>query len=390
MDDKAKPSLKEVFLRALELPCASRPAFLDSTCSNDEALRARVEDLLRAHEGARDFFASPTVGIAHGCAPAPPGEARSADGRAGGCAESDGLIGTMLGGCRILDVIGSGAAAVVFKAEQVKLARQVALKVLRPAFLGEEIASVDRFLREARSAANLEHPNIVPVYDVGEERGRPYLIMQLMEAGSVKDVLKRSGRLPWAETLRVVEGVANALQAAHAAGIIHRDVKPSNILLDRQGVVKLADFGLARFSSEKGRLTSRGALLGTPYYMSPEQCRGAELDIRSDIYSLGVTLYELVTGSPPFDGELWAVMHKHQHEPPPPVDPSVPRPLATLMARMLAKDPAGRYPSAFRLVVVEAVCFGGDEARRIISGLGIDVATARDADVGRQADRSRR
>jgi len=233
--------------------------------------------------------------------------------------------------------------AVVYRAEQVKLGRTVAVKVLLPGFAAGGPGDVERFLQEARLAAQLEHPNVVQVYDVGEERGRHFIVMQLVDGGSVKALLEREGRLPAERALELALQAARGLEAAHSCGVLHRDIKPSNLLLDRSGGLKIGDFGLARPALGASDLTHPGSLVGTPLYMSPEQCKGEGLDARSDLYSLGVTLFEMLLGKLPFEGgTALAVLHKHIHEPVPAAlraAPAVPAPVAALVEKLLAKEP---------------------------------------------------
>jgi len=265
----------------------------------------------------------------------------------------DPLLGAMLGGCRILDRIGQGAVAVVYRAEQVKLRRPVALKLLLPGFTTGGPGDLERFLLEARLAAQVEHPNIVQVYDVGEEHGHHFIVMQFVDGGSVRDLLDSEGRMPADRALELVLQAARGLDAAHACGVLHRDIKPSNLLLDRRGGLRIGDFGLARSVRGASDLTRHGGLIGTPLYMSPEQCKGEKLDARSDLYSLGVTMFEMLVGKRPFEGETaMAVLYKHLHEPVPTIlraAPAVTAPVASLVERLMAKEPGERCASAAEL-----------------------------------------
>jgi DNA-binding NtrC family response regulator len=282
---------------------------------------------------------------------------------------SDPLVGTILGGCRIIGRIGMGGMGVVYRAEQLRLNRPVAVKVMRSTVVGEDPVCAARFMEEARIAARLEHPNAVQVYDVGQQDGRHYIIMQLVAGESVRALLRRKGKLSPQETLEILCQAARGLAAAHKRGMIHRDIKPSNILVDARGVARLSDFGLAKLVTGGPGLTSDGQVLGTPEYMSPEQCRGEEPDARSDIYALGVTAFEMLTGRRPFSGDTpLSVIHKQQHEPIPRTlarDPEVPRAVVSLVERMMAKGPGQRYQSAAELIdAVEGLLAAGASPRK--------------------------
>ncbi|MBM4037356.1 MAG: DUF1080 domain-containing protein [Planctomycetes bacterium] len=251
-----------------------------------------------------------------------------------------------LAGYELLATLGKGGMGVVFKARQVSMDRIVALKVLAPR-LAKNAVYVQRFLREARSAAKLNHPNIVQGIDVGEAGGHYYFAMEFVDGTTVKEMIKGQGRLDEKTALSIVGAVARALEHAAKHGIIHRDIKPDNIMVARDGVVKLADLGIARASEKPDTLTTEGVAVGTPHYMAPEQVRGdAELDSRTDIYALGATLYHMVTGDFPFTGpNASAIMAKHMAEPAPVAKekhPDVSRATSDLIERMMAKDPADR------------------------------------------------
>src|SRR5690606_18332718 len=209
--------------------------------------------------------------------------------------------------------------------------------------------------REAQSAANLQHPNIVSVFDWGEANGTYFIVMEYVEGQSLAEILSNEGRLHPDRAAEVTADMAAALGFAHRNGVIHRDVKPGNGLIDRDGQVKVADFGIARAVSDTTdqSLTKTGSVMGTATYFSPEQARGAQVDPRSDIYSLGCVLYELTTGHPPFTGDsAVAIAYKHVQEmpvPPRQIDPSLPETLEAITLKCLAKNPANRYPSALDL-----------------------------------------
>ncbi|MBI3268817.1 MAG: serine/threonine protein kinase [Planctomycetes bacterium] len=256
------------------------------------------------------------------------------------------LVGTRLGGCEILRLIGRGGMGVVFEGRHVALDKRVAVKVLAPHLLAEP-SIVERFRLEARSAAQIDHPFVVQVLNVGEEAGLHFLVMQFIEGESLERRVRRAGPLPVAEALRVARAASLALDHAHRRGIVHRDVKPDNILLAADGTVKVTDFGLAKLLSGGSDLSHTGQIMGTPSFISPEQCSGTAVDGRADQYALGVTLHFLLTGRCPFTGDTpIALMYKHVHETPPPIrelNPAVPESVARVVERALAKSPDGRY-----------------------------------------------
>jgi serine/threonine protein kinase len=261
---------------------------------------------------------------------------------------------------------------VVFQAEDPHLRRPVALKVMRPS-LAASPEFHRRFLREARLAAALDHEHVVTVYQVGEDRGVPYLAMQLLRGQTLEDRLQRAGgRLPLPEVLRVGREVAEGLAAAHARGLVHRDIKPANVWLEgRRGRVRIVDFGLARGSESDAQFTQAGAVIGTPAYMAPEQASAAAVDARSDLFSLGAVLYRVATGEFPFGGRdtlsVLNALATRTPAPPHRVVPSLPRLFSGLVMRLLAKDPDDR-PQTAREVVEAIGALERGEAEEVEAG----------------------
>ncbi len=250
-------------------------------------------------------------------------------------------------GYEIIAKIGQGGMGAVYKAKQLSMDRIVAMKILLPS-LARDVDFVHRFLREARAAGRLQHPNIVTGIDVGESNGYYYFAMEYVEGRTVSDLLDTSGKLDEKEAFRIASHMASALQQAHQRGLVHRDIKPENIMVTGNGTAKLMDLGLAKSVNEDVKVTAAGMAVGTPHYVSPEQARGEDdLDIRSDIYSLGATLYHMVTGSVPFDGKSGAViMTKHLTdalEPPHHRDPDVSAGVSKVIQKMMGKEPEQRY-----------------------------------------------
>ena len=255
------------------------------------------------------------------------------------------LIGRELGPYRVLEQLGVGGMATVYKAYHAAMDRYVAIKVL-PEHLAREAGFRARFEREARTIARLEHRHILPVYDVAEDDGVPYLVMRFTDGGDLADLIAAGG-LTTARAAELVAQVADALAYAHSLGVIHRDVKPANVLIGRDGDALLSDFGIAKIYSDTSQLTGEGMMVGTPAYMAPEQLRGQAVDARTDIYSLGVVLYQALTGECPFIAETplaVALMHIHNPlRPPRQLNPAIPEPIERVVLRALAKNPDDRF-----------------------------------------------
>jgi serine/threonine protein kinase len=258
------------------------------------------------------------------------------------------VVGEVVAGrYELEELLGAGGMSSVFKARDTLLERHVALKILHPHFTEDE-QYVERFRREARAVASLSHPNIVTILDRGEDEGRQFIVFELVEGRTLAEALHDEGRLPVRRALEIAIQVARGLGFAHEQGLIHRDVKPQNVILNGDGRAKVTDFGIARSLDVQG-VTQSGAVLGTSNYIAPEQASGRPVDRTTDVYSLGVVLFELLTGQVPFPGESFvAVAMQHVSEPPPSVlevRPDVPVRVARAVDRALEKDPAERFPT---------------------------------------------
>jgi eukaryotic-like serine/threonine-protein kinase len=282
---------------------------------------------------------------------------------------SDTLIDRLFDGrYRITRKLGAGGMANVYLAEDQELGRRVAIKILNERHANDE-QFVERFRREAKNAAGLSHPNVVSVYDRGEAEGTYYIAMEYVEGRTLKDLVLRRGPSPVPIAIDYTRQILSALRFAHRNGVVHRDIKPHNVIVDSEGRVKVADFGIARAGASQ--MTETGSIIGTAQYLSPEQARGAPVDQTSDIYSVGIVLYELLTGTVPFSGESpveIAMKHLSQTpEPPSSRRPDVPHDLDLVVLRSLAKDPSERYRSAEEMDA---------DLARVARGLGVSSETA--------------
>lgn len=294
------------------------------------------------------------------------------------------LIGTSLGAYRILEQIGQGGMATVYKAYQSGMDRLVAVKVLAEHFARDPNFE-QRFEQEARVIAHLEHRNIVPIYDFGEQEGVAYLVMRYLQAGTVRDIMAH-GPLPLLDVARLMNDIASALDYAHAQGIIHRDVKPNNILVDKQGHAYLTDFGLAKVIEAASDITGSASMVGTPAYMAPEQTLGRPATPKTDVYALGVMLYEMAVGRPPYESSLpmaVALMHVQAPLPSPrDVNPSISEAVERILIKALAKDPADRFASAGELaqtleITVQAEAPTEPHLPRLLTELANTVASTK-------------
>src|ERR671925_635267 len=280
----------------------------------------------------------------------------------------DTLIDSVFDGrYRIIRKLGAGGMANVYLAEDQELGRRVAIKILDGRHAADN-SFIERFRREAKNAAGLSHPNIVSIYDRGEAEGTYYIAMEYLDGRSLKELILSRGPAPVHVAIDYVRQILGALRFAHRNGIVHRDIKPHNVLVDAEGRLKVTDFGIARAGASQ--MTEAGSIVGTAQYLSPEQARGSAVDHRSDLYSLGVVLYELLTGNVPFSGDTPVeIAMKHLSsapEPPSAKRAEIPRELDLVVLRALAKDPKERYQTAEEMDA---------DLRRITRGMAISPAT---------------
>ncbi|MEO1617878.1 MAG: protein kinase [Planctomycetota bacterium] len=304
------------------------------------------------------------------------------------------LVGSPIAGYLVLSRLGRGGMADVYSARDLNLERDVAIKVLRPD-LAKDRDYIARFRREAKAAAKLNHANIVQIYEVGEDTGKHYIAQELILGKNLRESLEQSGPLSPEQACEVLLGVASALEAASRQGITHRDIKPENVMWARTGEIKVADFGLARLGddadSSRADLTQAGFTLGTPRYMSPEQVQGRTVDPRSDLYSLGVMMYHLIAGRPPFEADdPLALAFAHVNETPLPIDrvrgnQSTPEWLIAIITKLMRKNPDERFQSASELLVA----ITGDETSSHSGVRKLAGAAAATARLQRVADEER-
>src|SRR5438445_8503041 len=284
-------------------------------------------------------------------------------------AVTDQLINTLFDGSyTILRKLGAGGMANVYLDEGQELGRRVAIKMLDERHAGDE-QFVERFRREAKNAAGLSHPNIVSIYDRGEAQGTYYIAMEYLDGTTLKELIVTRGQTPIAVAIDYTRQILAAVGFAQRHGIVHRDIKPHNVIVATDGRVKVTDFGIAR--SGASQMTETGSIIGTAQYLSPEQARGAPVDPRSDLYSVGIVLYEMLTGSVPFTGDTpLEIAMKHLSAiptPPSELRPDIPHDLDLVVLRALAKDPEDRYPSAEEMAA---------DLARIARGLAVSRETA--------------
>jgi non-specific serine/threonine protein kinase len=332
----------DVFNDAVQQPPDERAAFLERSCNGDEGLRRKVELLLKYHDRSGDFIKSPAFAVAPELLAGDP----------------ETLVGQNLGCYRVDAVAGVGGMGVVYRAWDERLGRKVALKLLPQSMVAKE-ADLERLKNEARAASALNHPNIVTIHDIGEVDSTHYVATEFIEGTTLRERMTK-GPIPPNEAVDIAAQVASALCVAHRAGIVHRDIKPENIMLRPDGYVKVLDFGIAKLTQQQALdttttrraplSTQQSMMLGTTRYMSPEQAMAQPVDARSDLWSLGVVLYEMLAGRRPFEGETTADVMAAIFERDPQMlkqaTPTVPRALQSVVGKSLRKDPANRYQTA--------------------------------------------
>jgi TolB-like protein/Tfp pilus assembly protein PilF len=375
--------INDLFQSATELPSKERAAFVDEACHGDEALCREVESLLASYERAENFIESPAFAVAP--------ELLTNNDRAGA------LVGESIGHYRIESLIGVGGMGEVYLARDDLLGRKVALKFL-PARLTADETQLSRFKTEARAASALNHPNILTVYEIGAEGNRHFIATEFIEGITLRASLA-GGKMNLRDALNIAVQAASALAAAHEAGVVHRDIKPENIMLRPDGYVKVLDFGIAKLTEQqpgsnaheigtKTLQTQQGLLLGTAHYMSPEQTRGQKADVRSDIWSLGVVIYEMIGGTAPFKGETPSdcIASILTTEPPSlsEVVPDVPGKVQAIVRKALRKNSDERYQTIKEMLadlrrlkeVSESITSGSKRQEKITALLAASVAVA--------------
>jgi len=336
--------INQLYQAALDLEASQRSAFLDRACAGDEELRREVESLLASHEQASKFIEAPALEVA----------AKEIAKK-----QTRSMIGSMIGSYKIVALLGAGGMGEVYKAKDTRLGREVAVKIL-PSVFSTDADRLRRFEQEARAAGKLNHPNVLAIYDFGIHDGSPYMVSELLEGETLRDRMKGTA-LPPRKAIEYALQIARGLAAAHEKGIVHRDLKPENLFITKDGRIKILDFGLAKLrpkfsaaadTAESTRTleTASGIVMGTAGYMSPEQVRGEETDHRSDLFSFGTILYEMLSGQRPFQGKSAVeTMNAILKEEPPELsekDLNIPLALEHLMRRCLEKTPEQRFQAA--------------------------------------------
>src|SRR5271166_2790072 len=344
--------IQDLFHTAFELTPDACPEFLEKECGGDTELRKEVETLLASAEQPIDFLNQPVQKAAHRMMTDDRREMMAA--------------GTRLGHYKIISMIGSGGMGEVYLAEDTRLRRKVALKMLAPELILDE-RGLRRFEHEAHAASALNHPNILTIFEFGQADGMRFIVSEFIEGKTLRQQIV-AGRLELDNAIGISMQIAGALAAAHNSGIVHRDIKPENVIVRTDGIVKVLDFGIAKLSEKKVGETSRlnastltssvseaGVVMGTAKYMSPEQARGLDVDARSDIFSLGSVIYELVTGRPAFEGGTTSdvIAEILKVEPPPPLEfaPDLPYEVERIISKALRKDRETRYQSVRDLLI---------------------------------------
>src|SRR6266516_725237 len=341
--------VKDIFHRALEVAPAQRDDFLDKACGGHDSLRREVELLIQSHEQPGSFLETPAI-------------ENEAAARILVNDNPNFSAGQRIGHYQIVKLVGEGGMGEVYLAEDTKLGRKVALKFL-PSYFTKDEGRLRRFAQEARAASGLNHPNILTIHEIGEADGRRFMATEFIAGETLRQRIA-VGRLKPGEALNIDEQVASALAAAHAEGIIHRDIKPENIMQRRDGIVKVLDFGLAKLTEQREAgpeeatrelvKSETGAVIGTVAYMTPEQARGLAVDARTDIWSLGVLLYEMLAGRAPFEGQTSSdvLVSILEHEPKALMSFSAeaPEPLEWIVTKALTKDRDDRYQTARELL----------------------------------------
>ncbi|MGH9261040.1 MAG: protein kinase domain-containing protein, partial [Acidimicrobiales bacterium] len=314
------------------------------------AFQGLVEDLKEKADLVEYMVAASAAAATQSIDAMPSGRrTAAAEMEAGGRALKPGTV--FAGRYEVKEILGMGGMGVVYRAFDRELGEAVAIKTMRGESLASDGVALERFKQEIRLARKIAHRNVVRTYDLGEASGMYYLTMEFVEGTSLKQLIEGSGKLPVPVTLTIGKQLCRALEVAHEQGVIHRDIKPQNIVVDPSGFLKVMDFGIARLARRQGHgLTEKGTSVGTPDYMSPEQLMGDEIDARADLYAAGVVLFECVTGRTPFAGETtWALISKHIEEPAPDprtLTPEVPPALSGVILKAMAKKPDERFPNA--------------------------------------------